>query len=264
MVGESTLPPEVDLVARALLAGLDNVIGSNLVALHIYGAATFPESFGGAKDVDFHAIIANPLRDQERERLFALHRALADEFPPPAPYIDGWYLLAADAGESAVPQDQLRPDSRETDFALARAHMLAGQVVSLKGPEPERVYRSPTHEEVQVALDDELDYIRRTLGPEPWSGRRHEPWCVLQLCRLLYSHMTGDIIVSKVRAAEWARSSLSPDWRPVIAAAIADYRGTVTAKDWGLLERNTARFLEYAKREISPRQSGAPRSRRLR
>ncbi|MFC2099382.1 aminoglycoside adenylyltransferase domain-containing protein, partial [Candidatus Bipolaricaulota bacterium] len=58
------------------------------------------------------------------------------------------------------------------------------------------------------ALVGERQYVAKHLSQYP-------DYCVLNLCRLIYSHRTGDVVVSKFGAAAWAIDAF-PEWRGLI------------------------------------------------
>ena len=52
-------------------------------------------------------------------------------------------------------------------------------------------------------------------------ARGYQSYVVLSLCRIRYTLETG-AVVSKQRAAEWARGALHAKWRPLIDRALVD------------------------------------------
>ncbi|MDD5645684.1 MAG: DUF4111 domain-containing protein [Candidatus Bipolaricaulis sp.] len=203
-------------LCAAFASGACEVLGEKLHALYIYGAVTFPET-QHTGDVDFCAILAAAPTDVERARLLALHEQLAREVPPLGTDLDGYYILLADAARPACPRLLLFPELRDDSWALHRAHMLAGRVAVLFGPRPSAVLTPPTRREVDAALDGELDYVTRHLEEYP-------AYCVLNLCRLLYSWETGDVVTSKAASANWA-SKRFPEWGALVSRASRAYAG---------------------------------------
>jgi hypothetical protein len=225
----------------AFMEGLDGILGASLYAVYVYGALTFPETeYTG--DVDFHAILSAAPSEPERTALLALHDLLAREFPPLGAELDGYYLLLEDAQGSAPPRHLLFPHLVDDSWALHRAHILAGRCIVLHGPDPTTVYVAPTWSEVSQALDGELDYVAHHLEQYP-------DYCVLNLCRLVYSWEAGDVVTSKAAAAAWA-SRRFPAWKPLIDLALKSYAKQTSAADRVILLAGAADLYPIATHEI--------------
>ncbi|MEN6369768.1 MAG: aminoglycoside adenylyltransferase domain-containing protein [Thermotogota bacterium] len=233
--------PEFRGLCEEFVAGVRSVLGEKLYAVYIYGAVTFPET-KGTGDVDFHAILTAPPADSEREALLELHRHLEREVPPLGTDLDGHYILLVDARQAAPPRHLLFPEIVDESWALHRAHMLAGRVAVLHGPDPRTILAPPTREELDEALNGELNYVTQHLADYPG-------YCVLNLCRLLYSWETGDVVISKAAAAAWA-SRRFPSWREFVALASDSYAKPATAVDLEVLANGLPKFYSFAQGEI--------------
>jgi hypothetical protein len=219
-----------------------------LFAVYLYGAWAFPE--GTARgDVDLHVILTEPLDDEEKSEVSDLHRRVAGEFPSlvgEGP--DAYYILLDDARGTSPPRHQLSEDVADNAWALHRAHMRSGRCLVLYGPGPGELYPEASWEELDDALQGELDYVARHLADYP-------AYCVLNLCRLIYSYQTRDVVVSKYRSALWARDTF-PDKSPCIDAATKMYEGTATEAEKCLVATGATSFYGFACERI-----GASRSR---
>jgi hypothetical protein len=217
---------EVRDLCQAFADGLRDSLREKLHAVYVYGAVTFPETdYTG--DVDFHVIVMEPPTEAERAAILGLHDRLARDFPPLGAELDGYYILLDDARGTARPRHLLYPDVVDDSWALHRAHILAGRCIVLRGPDPRTIYVPPTRSETEDALRGELDYVEAHLAQYP-------TYCVLNLCRLMYSHETRDVVTSKAAAASWAMDRFAA-WRPLIEAARRSYAREDTAEDRDLL-----------------------------
>ncbi len=205
----------VRALADDFLRHVHGYLRERLHALYLFGAVAFPESRKIA-DLDFHAIVRQPLDDTDRSTIDDLHRGLHERHQPLE--LDGYYILLDDARATPPAPSQLRARgrwSRDWSWPLHREHLRAGRCVVLHGPDPADYYPRTTWPELERAL------LR-----EAWCARRwlpsHPAYSVLQLCRLLYSFTTRDVVVSKVTAARWARETIA-EWRPLIDRAEAAY-----------------------------------------
>ena len=236
---EPRFPAGLEPLCQALLDGQRRILVDKLFGVYVYGAIAFPEG-GATGDIDFHAILASPPDASEREALATLHAGLARDYPPMGAELDGWYILLDDALHSARPQHQFWPDMYDNSWALHRAHLRAGRCFVLLGPAPERFLVAPAWREIQDALEWELDYVTAHLADAP-------AYSVLNLCRLVYSYQTHDVVVSKRACAAWAMTRF-PDWCPLIEAALRSYDRR--AEDEGLRPSRVAAFYGFACEEI--------------
>jgi hypothetical protein len=233
-------------LCQALLRGLEVALGEKLHSIYLYGALAFPEA-GATGDIDFHAILTETPDDRERSAIEDLHATLAREYPPLGVDLDGYYILLEDARRRSPPRHQLRPDIVDNSWALHRAHIRAGRCIILRGPDPTEIYPPVSWPELEVALQRELDYVENHLTDYP-------AYCVLNLCRLIYSFETGDVVVSKYGSARWAYDAL-PAWRPHVEAARRSYERTSTSRDEAFLEAEVGPFFDFAVQRIEASRS---------
>jgi len=189
-------------------------------------------------DIDFHIVLKRPLTERDKQKVRQLHDELAAEHSIASDDLDAWYVLLDDARRASPPRHQVYLDLFDNSWALHYAHMRAGYCIVLFGPEPEQVFSAPTWPELMTGLEAERMYVEKHLG-------EHPDYCVLNLCRLLYSYRTRDIVISKQAAAEWALDNFTV-WRPLIEAALRSYAGDINEQDKRLLESETGRFYKYA------------------
>lgn len=235
------IPHEIRGLCQALVDGLSAVLGDKLYGVYLYGAWAFPES-GATGDVDLHVILNNAPDDSEKSALNRLHRALAGDYPQIGEELDAYYLLLEEARRTTPPRHQLLDDVADKSWALHRAHIRAGRCIVLQGPDPRKIYPEASWPELERALQGELDYVAEHLDLYP-------AYCVLNLCRLIYSFKTRDVVVSKIESARWADRAF-PDWQPHIEAAKRSYAGRATAEDRELLKSEVGGFFNFARRRI--------------
>jgi hypothetical protein len=232
---------EINVIGRAFAQGLQRILGEKLHGAYIYGAAAFPDSVPTG-DIDFHVILESELTDEERSELEKLHGSLAEQFPPLGGEMDGYYLLLADARRTAPPRSEMWRRAVDTSWALHRTHIRAGRCIVLYGPDPKEIYPAASWPEIEGALYGELDYVAKHLGNYP-------DYCILNLCRLIYSFETRDVVVSKAQAAAWAHDAL-PEWRRHVELAQKSYARRATAEDRQFMLAEVGAFLEFARARI--------------
>ena len=229
------LPSPVRDVCQAFVTELSEILGTSLHGIYMYGAAVFPDS-GTIQDIDCHVILEGPLCDKTRNASLQLQSDLAARFPPLGEELDAYFILYSDAERKSPPTHQLRPEIRDESWALHCAHIRAGRYISLCGPEPTSIFPAPSWEEVSVALEHELRFIKDNL--------QYPDYCVLNLCRIMYSFQERDVAVSKFFSGEWAGARF-PQWAPLIRAAVDSYSGKGTPVDERLLKNDVTSFLEF-------------------
>jgi hypothetical protein len=240
---------EITAICQAFAQGLQRILGDKLHSAYVYGAAAFPDSVPTG-DIDFHVILESELTDEERSVLEKFHASLAEQFPPLGGEMDGYYLLLADARRTPPPQSEMWARAVDESWALHRAHILAGRCIVLYGPDPVEIYPPATWPEIEGALYGELDYVARHLGDYP-------DYCILNLCRLIYSFETRDVVVSKAQAAAWAHDVL-PEWRRHVELARKSYARETTVEDRQFMLAEVGAFFEFARARIE--QAGKERT----
>jgi len=235
------LPAHLEPLCTAFIHGLDAVLGDKLYAVYLYGAIAFPEA-DASGDVDFHAIVREPLTSVEMAGLKDLHAALARDYPPAGADMDGYYLLLDDARRTTPPVHQFLPGVIDHSWTLHCAHIRAGRYIRLRGPNPTEIYPAVSWPELEAALWQEHGFIAKHLT-------EYADYCILNLCRLIYSFQTRDIVVSKRFSAAWARAAF-PKWSALIDGARASYDRGHPKEDQTLLAAQIAPFYEFAMEQI--------------
>ncbi len=235
-------PQAIRPLCVAFLDGLKEVLGEKLFAVYLYGAVAFPETTH-IGDIDFHVILTEELTEGEKTGLEALFASLARDFPPLGAEMDGYFILLEDAHLTRPPIHQLYANKFDDAWALHREHIRAGAYIALHGPDPLQVYPPASWLELEVALVGELQYVYKHLDIYP-------DYCVLNLCRLMYSFETRDVVVSKAAAAQWAAGIFS-QWTGLIEAATRSYARQATASDMQLMKSRLPQFYAFARDRIS-------------
>jgi len=239
---------DVSTIGRAFVDGLRRILGEKLHGAYIYGAAAFPDAVPTG-DIDFHVILKSELTESERSELEGLHKSLAEQFPPLGGEMDGYYILLDDARQETPPRSQMWDRATDDAWALHREHIRAGRHIVLHGPDPKGIYPPASWPELERALHGELEYVGTHLHEYP-------DYCILNLCRLIYSFETKDVVVSKAQTADWARDAL-PEWGRHVELAKKSYARQATPEDRQFMLAEVGPFLEYAHERIErARQKG--------
>jgi len=250
------MKPSQDIqdLCRAFLHGLNAALGDRLYGVYLYGAVAFPGS-SPTGDIDFHVILKDPLGDQERSEIHWLHTRLARDFPPFGGELDGYYILLEEARQVSPPRDQLRAHVVDNAWALHREHIWAGRCIVLQGPDPTQVYPAASWPELERALHGELKYVEKHLDVYP-------DYCILNLCRLVYSFEARDVVISKAEAAAWAWD-VFPQWRRHIETAKKSYARQATAQDVAFMRCEVNHLFRFACERIRGTRSNRSANRSL-
>ena len=238
------LPSNVQEIYHALVNGLKDILSGKLYGIYMYGAAVFTDS-GPVMDIDCHVILRESLNDGNREDISRLYNMLAEEYPPLGGELDIWYILLSDARKKNPPLNQLKPGMHDESWALHCAHIRAGRYITLYGPEPDELFPVPSWEEITASLNHEIEYIKNNL--------KYPAYCVLNLCRIIYSFNERDVVVSKRFSGIWAIDRF-PEWTSLIQTALRTYEGTNTPADESQLQADMESFLEFALEYIEKRR----------
>jgi hypothetical protein len=129
--------------------------------------------------------------------------------------------------------------------------MHAGRCIVLYGPDPQDVYPIATWPELEADLLDELRYVAERLHV-------YHAYCILNLCRLMYSFATQDVVISKAGVAAWACEAF-PRWQDLIERAQAAYAGRTTAADKTFMLAEVESLYSFARQHIrESRRSYSP------
>ena len=233
-------PPIQDLI-QSLLQGLKTCLGEKLYGVYLYGAIAFPDT-DVVHDIDFHVILRETLNEKEKQDIHDLHATLGEEFPKYGRALDGYYILLEEALKTTPPEHQLLPGVVDGSWALHREHIRVGRCIILHGPDPKQIFPPCSWQDLEASLLGELRYIEDHLHEFP-------DYCILNLCRLLYSIYTRDIVVSKLMSAVWAQD-IFPDWASLIQAARKSYNKKATRGEKEMLDSKIDEFLEFSRIRI--------------
>lgn len=232
-----SISDEVSSICQAFVEGLKCILGEKLSGVYVYGSTAFPDTFHIA-DIDFHVILQSELTDDERSKLERLHESLAERFSPLGSELDGYYILLVDAHRKEPPRSQMWKRAIDEAWALHREHILAGRCAVLHGANPAEIYPPASWQEIERALYRELNYVKQHL-------HEYSDYCILNLCRLIYSFETKDVAVSKAKTVNWVYDKF-PQWRQHIDLARKSYAGHATPEDRQFMHSEVGRFLEFS------------------
>ena len=232
---------QIKIIIGDFQKSLQMILREKLLAAYVHGAAAFNDSLPTG-DIDFHVILKDHLTYTEKQKLEDLHSELAKKYPPLGGELDGYYILLEDSKKKTPPRSEMWAGATDDAWALHREHIRAGRYITLHGGDPREIYPPSSWPEIEVALLDQIQYIEEPLEGFP-------DYCILNLCRLIYSFRTRDVVISKGKASEWSYDAI-PEWKWLVELARKSYAKTASSQDRAILAREVKNFYEYAISQI--------------
>lgn len=221
----------VNAVLRALLAGVQAILGDHLLGMYLYGSLALGDFNPDGSDIDFLAVMEDEVSAAALAALQALHERVFVLDPPFSEELEGSYVSRAalrrfdpatarhphiDRGEATVHVTQHEVDS------IFQRYVLREHGVTLVGPPPSTWVDPITADDLRQATVELVRIWWAPMAHDPW--RLYQPgyqvYAVLTMCRMLYTLSHGDV-VSKPAAAQWALETQDARWAPLIERALA-------------------------------------------
>jgi predicted nucleotidyltransferase len=243
--------------AQDLGRRLSEALGGMLVGVYVHGSVALDTFRSGLSDLDVIAVARRRTNVAEK-RLLVEILAEADENPAelefhflaepdldpwrhPAPfdfhYSDNWRgALRSDLEHTLTRQGDTDPD------LAAHLTVVRARGIPVQGPPPTDVF--PV-----IPWNDYVDALLRDLK---WVGERGTTspvYCVLSPARVWATLATREIH-SKDSGGAWAVDRLPANLRPVLAGALARYRGETD--EFSVDPETLKQFLVYVEAEVRP------------
>ncbi len=247
----SGLPRPVAAALRTVTSALEQILGSRLTGVYLYGSLTQRAFDPSRSDIDCLVVVRRHLTDAQFRRLRArlMQAASADPWIPRVQMqilLQG-RLLRHDTHGALYQFGKLRRSGSDGNPIVWLNVLETG--ITLAGPHPGTILPPMTDDMVFAALEREVEYLRVEISDpaSPWRVQRsYRAYTVLTLCRILYTHRRGEV-ASKPHAARWALRALSPRWHSLIRAALDRPPGGRKP----LPVRRIARFIECVADELA-------------
>jgi predicted nucleotidyltransferase len=231
------LPPEVDRMLSALLTGIREALGDNLVGVYLRGSLAMGEFIPETSDLDVLAVTEQPVDNAGFAALAAMHKELA---ALPNPYADRLEIAYIDRRALQRFAPGLRHPTLEQGEALAWSEHGSNWIlerwvvrqhgIALCGPDPRSLIDPISAQELRAAVRDRLrdwaDWAHQPDDPDWLLPRAHKAYVVETMCRALYTLAHGEL-PGKQQAVAWALRALPEPWRSTVERSQA-WRGDDT------------------------------------
>lgn len=219
---------DITALLNALLAGVRERLGENLVGVYLRGSLASGDFIAETSDVDVLAVTERRVGDMEFAALAALHAELAAMPNPYADRLEMAYIdraavrrFAAGLRHPTLGQGEhgrLAWSEHHNNWILER-RTVREQGVALFGPPPQSLIDPVSSDEICTAvrarLRDWVEWAETPDDPEWRAPRSHKTYVVETMCRALYTLARGEL-ASKPRAVGWARDVLAEPWRATV------------------------------------------------
>lgn len=220
------IPDEVNSLLKEIADGFPVLLGDNLTGIYLYGSLTQGAFDPGRSDIDCIVVTRRELNEEEF--------AAVGEWLGDSAVKNSW---TSKLQMSFLIRDEvLVMDSKACLYQFGRLVRCGSDGnpifwinilksgVTLYGPPAGEFVPEITRAVLHEALVRETGYLRDEFSNEnsEWSDvPKYRSYAVLTLCRILYSHATGEI-GPKPEAAEWARPGLPLELREIVDLALRD------------------------------------------
>lgn len=225
------VPDEVNSLLAEVAGGFPLLLGGNLTGIYLYGSLTQGAFDPGRSDIDCIVVTQRELSEEEFAAVGEWLEDSAARNPWTAKLQMGFLLR----------DEVLVMDSKACLYQFGRFVRCGSDGnpvfwinilksgVTLYGPPAGEFVPEITGAVLHAAMVRETGYLRDEFSNENSEWRdvpKYRAYAVLTLCRILYSHATGEI-GSKPEAAEWARPGLPLELQEIVDLALEGDSGEI-------------------------------------
>ena len=222
--------PDVNEILNLLFSNVSGILKSQLVGMYLFGSLANGD-FDQHSDIDVLIVTDEEISSATFSALDEMHTRLA-EFDSPwavqqeVSYIPQKALRRFDRANNIHPHldrdkgETLHRMVHESDWIIQR-HLLRENGIVITGPDLKSLIDPVAPQELRQAVIDVLPlWVNPILNDRAKIKRRgYQSYCVLSLCRMLYT-IQNKSILSKRAAAGWALANLDARWKPLIQRSI--------------------------------------------
>ncbi len=222
--------PDVNAILNLLLTHTRAILQSQFVGMYLFGSLANGD-FDQHSDIDVLVVTDGEISSDTFSALQDMHTEIATVDSPWATQQEVSYIpqralrrfdppnirhphLDRDKGET------LHIMAHESDWIIQR-HLLRENGIVIVGPDLKTLIYPIAPRELRQAVIDVLPlWVKPILNDRSKiKSRGYQSYCVLSLCRMLYT-LQNKAILTKRAAAKWGIESLASRWKPLIERAI--------------------------------------------
>jgi hypothetical protein len=207
---------------------LKNILANNIVGFYLTGSLSYNDFVPGRSDIDLLVIVKSPLSKRKIGQVKQMHLDMEKRYPQWAERIECSYLPASEL-ENISPPIAPRPyigggifypEAPYGSEWIINQWYLYKYAIALIGP-GFTTLTAPIHiDDVQKACLADLftEWAPKINEPEWLENSHYQSYLVLNLCRILYTVIRGDV-GSKSVSAKWVQNEY-PEWIDLLAIAL--------------------------------------------
>lgn len=227
--------PEVNAVLDLLLAGAREVLGEQLVGMYLYGSLSSGDFDPLSSDIDFLIVTSDMLDDTATTELEKMHQRIWASGFKCALKLEGSYLPVnhlpryekSGIAYPTVNEGKFYLAPHDSDWIIQR-HIIRECGLALAGPDSKSLIEPVSPQDIRCAVRGFLDGwwfpLLADLPRLKNRGTGYHAYAILTMCRSLHALEHGTI-VSKPKAAKWAKEAFEGKWKPAIEQALAVQAG---------------------------------------
>lgn len=222
--------PDVNEILNLLHTNIKNILQNQFIGMYLFGSLANSD-FDEHSDIDVLVVTDGESSDDSFSALKDMHAEMARIDSPwdvqqEVSYIPQNALRRFDRSNILHPHldrgsgEALHIMAHESDWIIQR-HLLRERGIVIAGPDLKTLIDPIESKELRQAVIDVLPlWINPILDdPSQIKKRGYQSYCVLSLCRMLYT-LQNKAILSKPAAAKWAMDTLDSKWKPLIERAV--------------------------------------------
>ncbi|GHO70071.1 streptomycin 3''-adenylyltransferase [Ktedonobacter sp. SOSP1-52] len=226
LTSDPTIPTTIPTLLDALLLGVQQMLGQNLVGLYLRGSLAMGDFDPLASDVDFFAVTEHLLTEAEFTDLTTMHDTLAKLPNPYAKHLEGAYIPRVSVrrftlGErlpTLFRQEQLKWYEHDYNWVLER-WVVREHGLTLCGPAPttlvDPISATDLREAVRLRMPEWLRWANQPDDPDWQLHLGQKAYVIQTMCRALCTLATGTL-PSKPQAVAWALATLPEPWHSTV------------------------------------------------
>lgn len=225
---------DINEIAALFTQELKKIFGAQMAGFYLTGSLTYGGFNKSTSDLDFIVILKEPLFDNQRKKIKAMHAKIEKLYPEWQRRIEVPYLLQSllvDTKPPQIPQPSYNagelwePDPTYDDNWLVDLYALREYGAALLGPEPKSLIPPIKMADVRRVSSQDLHnrWQKKLDSPKPFGAGEHwsidlmQAYSVLTMCRKLY-RAENDGSDSKPISSKWAKQNY-PDRKGLIEKA---------------------------------------------
>ena len=253
--------PDVNEILNFLLSEVQQILREQFVGMYLFGSLANGD-FDEQSDIDVLIVTDGEISKDSFSALEHLHKRINELDSPWALQIEASYIPRS-ALRRYDPAHKLHPHmdrgegetlhmmSHESDWIIQR-HILRERGIVITGPILSDMIDPVSPDELCQAVVDVLPLWTQPILDQPTriNRRGYQSYCVLTLCRMVYTLKYGEIL-SKPAAANWALGNLDSRWKPLIERARIGRQNPNVDADPGDISE-TLDMMRYILQQIRP------------